>query len=40
MEYADGGDLDQMLDDLKENKKFITEEEIMKYFVQICLALK
>jgi serine/threonine protein kinase len=40
MEYAEGGDLDEMLKDLKDNKKFLSEDEILKYFIQICLGLR
>ena len=37
-EYADGGDLEHKIKD--QNKKPFTEEEILDYFTQICLALQ
>jgi NIMA (never in mitosis gene a)-related kinase len=37
-EYADGGDLEQKIKG--QNKKPFTEEEILDYFTQICLALQ
>jgi len=40
MELADGGDLSAAIAKRKEAKVFFTEEEVMRIFVQICLALK
>ncbi len=40
MQYADNGDLDGLIKNYKDNKKIFTEEEVLKYFVQICFALK
>lgn len=37
MDYADGGDLQQYL---KKQKKYMTEDMILSWFTQICLALK
>ena len=37
-EYADGGDLEQKIK--AQNKKPFTEDEILDYFTQICLALQ
>ena len=38
-EYADGGDLSNKIDKLKERNKFLSEDLILDYFTQICLAL-
>ncbi len=40
MEYADGGDLQQLLNRHKDNGTFMDEDEALGYFVQICLGLK
>eukprot|EP01038_Epipyxis_sp_PR26KG_P006016 gene6016-8286_t len=40
MEHADGGDLSGAVQKRKTENKFWTEEEVMRIFVQICLALK
>ena len=37
MEYADGGDLSQQI---KEAKEHFPEKQVLKWFVQLCLALK
>ena len=37
MDYADGGDLQQCL---KAQKKYLSEEQILDWFTQICLAIK
>jgi NIMA (never in mitosis gene a)-related kinase len=38
MEFADGGDLDQYLK--ARRGKYLTESEITRLFIQICLAIK
>ena len=40
MEFADGGDLSEAIKSKKEAAARWSEEEIMRIFVQICLALK
>lgn len=40
MEFADGGDLSSAVQKRKTEKKYWTEEEVMRIFVQICLALR
>lgn len=40
MEYADGGDLDQLIKYHDKIKKRFSEDEILDIFVQICLGLK
>ena len=40
MENADGGDLSTAIQNRKKSGKFWDEEEVMRIFVQICLALK
>lgn len=40
MEYADGGDLCQMMERRKRSKKYFTEDEVLYYFIQISMALK
>ena len=40
MEYADGGDLSASIQRRKTAGQRWTEEELMRIFVQICLALK
>lgn len=37
MDYADGGDLQQVI---KSSKKYLAEEQVLDYFTQICLAIK
>lgn len=39
MGYADGGDLSQKIQAMKKSGKSFTEEEVLDYFVQICLAI-
>ena len=38
MDYCDGGDLYKRISDQK--GKFFAEEQILNWFVQLCLALK
>ena len=38
MEFCDGGDLSKFLDLQKLKKKYIIEDKIWRYFVQICLG--
>ena len=38
MEFCDGGDLSKFLDLQKLKKKYILEDKIWRYFVQICLG--
>ncbi len=38
MEYADGGDLNKTIRDAK--GVFFTENQILNWFTQICLAIK
>ena len=38
-EYADGGDLSNKINQMKERNKFLSEDLILDYFTQICLAL-
>lgn len=40
MEYADGGDLAGRIAALKKERKSMSEDEALTYFVQICLAVK
>ncbi|CAL6059320.1 Kinase [Hexamita inflata] len=40
MEYADGGDIHQLIEDQKKSGVPMPEDQIMFYFVQILLALK
>lgn len=40
MEYADGGDVNSVVKECKEKGKSLSEDEILGYFVQICLGLK
>lgn len=40
MEYADGGDLQQLVNKHKDAGTFMGEDEALGYFVQICLGLK
>lgn len=40
MEYADGGDLNNSIQRKKKLNEYWTEDEVMRIFVQICLALK
>jgi len=39
MEYCDSGDLNSFINKLKKEKKYLTEEEIWHYFIQISLGL-
>lgn len=38
MEYADGGDLNKLIREAKNNH--FTENQILNWFTQICLAIK
>jgi NIMA (never in mitosis gene a)-related kinase len=40
MDYADGGDLSDKIKSTKESHEFITENEVLNYFTQMCLAIK
>lgn len=40
MEYADGGDLAQLLTRRREGDSPLSEEEALGYFVQVCLGMK
>ena len=39
VEYADGGDLSQKINEMRKLNKQFEESEILDYFIQICLAL-
>ena len=40
MEYTDGGNLDEIIRERRQENNYFSEEEILEYFTQICLALK
>ena len=40
MEYCDGGDLEKLIEERKAQERPFTEEEVFRYFVQMCLAVK
>jgi serine/threonine protein kinase len=40
MEYADSGDLGHVIKRAQETKKFLPEEQVLDWLVQLCLALK
>lgn len=40
MEYADGGDLSDQIDHAKNAGRYISEDAILNWFVQICMGLK
>lgn len=40
MEHADGGDLSSAIQKRRTESKHYAEDEVMRIFVQICLALK
>jgi len=40
MEYADGGDLDTKIKEQKKAGKLWPEDQILDWFVQICLSVK
>jgi NIMA (never in mitosis gene a)-related kinase len=40
MEYAEGGDLSHRIKAAKAMNAYFTEEEILNWFVQICLGIK
>jgi NIMA (never in mitosis gene a)-related kinase 1/4/5 len=39
MEYADGGDLASLIKKRAEQRRYFSEDHILLWFVQICLAL-
>ena len=39
MEYCDSGDLNSFISNLKKENKYLTEEEIWRFFIQISLGL-
>ena len=40
MDYANGGDLCQKIKNQREKGKYFSENQILDYFTQICLAIK
>ena len=40
MEFAENGDLEKKISDLKKNTTYLTEYEILNIFIQICKGLK
>ena len=40
MEYADGGDLGDKINERISHRNYFSEDQIMDYFTQICLGLK
>lgn len=40
MEYAEGGDLSQRIRKAKEANTFFSEEQVLGWFVQVCLAVR
>ena len=40
MEWADGGDLGQIIVDRRLNNDHFSEDQILEYFTQMCLGLK
>jgi len=40
MQYADGGDLERMIKDQRAKRKPFSEELVMSWIIQMCLALK
>ena len=40
MGYANNGDLQEQIADRKKTQNYFKEEEIIRYFIQICLALR
>ena len=40
MDYADGGDLSKKILEQKKKDKYFTENQILDWFTQICLAIK
>jgi NIMA (never in mitosis gene a)-related kinase 1/4/5 len=40
MEYADGGDLHQVVKDARSNKKSLPEQDIWKYTIQMLAGIK
>ncbi len=40
MDFADGGDLQKIVKETANQKKFLEEDKILNWFTQICLAIK
>jgi NIMA (never in mitosis gene a)-related kinase len=40
MEYADGGDLSDKVKSVKNKGEYLSEDQILDYFTQMCLAIK
>eukprot|EP00657_Telonema_sp_P-1_P000785 TRINITY_DN11530_c0_g1_i1.p1 TRINITY_DN11530_c0_g1~~TRINITY_DN11530_c0_g1_i1.p1 ORF type:complete len:104 (-),score=34.60 TRINITY_DN11530_c0_g1_i1:82-393(-) len=40
MEYADGGDLSDQIEHARKAGRYISEDAILNWFVQICMGLK
>lgn len=40
MEYADGGDLNKLIKEQKKDGSYFSEDKILNWFCQICLAVK
>lgn len=40
MEHADGGDMAKMILERKKNDNPFSEDEVLDYFTQVCLAIK
>ena len=40
MDYCDGGDLSDLVQKRKRLRSVFSEDEVMMYFVQICLAVR
>lgn len=40
MEYAENGDLEQHLNNRKASNHPLTEDEVLEWFIQLCLGLK
>ena len=40
MDYANGGDLSNKIKNQRKKGKYFSENQILDYFTQICLAIK
>lgn len=40
MEYAEGGDLSQKIREAKQGGRPFSEEQVLSWFVQVCLAVR
>jgi NIMA (never in mitosis gene a)-related kinase len=40
MEYAEGGDLSQRIREAKQSGRPFSEEMVLSWFVQVCLAVR